>query len=101
MPRGGKKMAEFTGTVRYKDQFSECRFDNDDGTDDQRLTRSSVGKPPDPNKIDLSPFRDQSVKVSGDWQHDWIYEARIAKRDGLVNEAGDAIVTETGERLII
>ena len=69
-------MATFTGTVR------NGRFDNDDGTPQQRLTTASLadGRPAwEANEIDLRQQEGDQLTVDGEWQREWILEARIRK----------------------
>lgn len=70
-------MARFTGTV------ANGRFDNDDGTPQQRLTTAALadGRPAWENhEIDLSTYEGQQIGVEGEWEHDWILEATIEER---------------------
>lgn len=68
-------LSEFTGRVVQTP--AGYRFDNDDGTKGQRLTKAKLGESPQSKEIDLKPYADESLKVRGQWEHDWIMEAEI------------------------
>jgi hypothetical protein len=68
-------LGEFTGRVVQTP--AGYRFDNDDGTKGQRLTKAKLGESPQSKEIDLKPYADESLKVRGQWEHEWIMEAEI------------------------
>jgi hypothetical protein len=68
-------LSEFTG--RVVQTAAGYRFDNDDGTKGQRLTKAKLGESPQSKEIDLKPYADESLKVRGQWEHDWIMEAEV------------------------
>lgn len=78
-------MSDFTGTVN--EYGGKYFFDNDDGTQKQRLTRAKLGGDFEKEEIDLEPYANQSIKVNGQWEHDWILEAEIVGESG--SNSGD------------
>lgn len=72
-------MASFVGLVVSTGQGA--RFDNSDGTSGQRLTRAALGGNKFAQEIDLTPYIGRTIEVSGNEQHDWIFEAQILKVD--------------------
>ncbi len=68
-------MNSFTGWVNEYD--GHFYFDNDDGTDRQRLTRADWDGDYSGETIDLAPFAGQFISVNGQWEHEWIICAEI------------------------
>lgn len=65
----------FTGEVVKRPQGA--RFNNDDGTEGQRLTRATLGEKFPDKEIDLSSYVGRRIKVRGQWEHDWIIGADV------------------------
>ncbi len=79
-------MADFTGVVvRSGDNY---RFDNDDGTQGQRLTTASLEEGHfEDHEINLAPYADEFLEVNGQWEHDWILETEIVSHSAQKNSS--------------